>query len=166
LTHWFLTYILKTVLLIFALLVAEYAYQTYHHRMHLTPAALLLWHTRRFKIFCSALVAAYIFILVRCAYRIPELLGGWGGELMRIELEFILLEGVMITLAVLAQTMFHPGSYFPALASTSTKQRHRRLENVDDATEMELLGGYEHVRPRGRYEDLRPVGGYEDMRSH
>jgi hypothetical protein len=111
------------------------------------------------------MTAAYTFILVRCAYRIPELLGGWGGELMRIELEFIILEGVMITLTVLVQTIFHPGSYFPALASPSTKQKHQRIKNVDD-TEMEPLSSYEDVRPAGRYEDLRPAGGYENTRSH
>lgn len=101
--------------------------------------------------YCSAIVAAYTFIFVRCVYRIPELLGGWGGELMRIELEFVILEGVMICLAVLAQTIFHPGLYFPALAGTQKHQRIKDLEN----TEMEPLSSYEDIRPAGRYENTR-----------
>jgi hypothetical protein len=107
--------------------------------------------------------AAYTFILVRCAYRIPELLGGWGGELMRIELEFIILEGAMITLAVVAQTVFHPGKYFPALAGPARKVKHQRLKNVED-TEMEPLSSYEDVRPAGKYEEMRPTGGHENTR--
>jgi hypothetical protein len=80
---------------------------------------------------------------------------------MRIELEFILLEGVMITLAVVAQTVFHPGRYFPALVSQVRRQKHRRLKSVEDdeEVEMEPLRSYGGVRPAGRYENLRPVGG-------
>jgi hypothetical protein len=111
------------------------------------------------------MVAAYTFILVRCAYRIPELLGGWGGELMRIEIEFIILEGVMICLAVLAQTIFHPGIYFPALASTPSKHKHERLKSMTD-TEMEPLSSYEDVRPAGRYEESRTGGRYENAREY
>jgi hypothetical protein len=142
------------VLVIFGLLVAEYSWRTWKRRNQLTHNALALWENRRFKLFCSAILAAYIFILVRCAYRIPELLGGWGGELMRIEIEFIVLEGVMISLAVLAQTIFHPGIYFPALASVPGKHKHQRIKNTDD-TELEPLSSYEDMRPSGRYESTR-----------
>ncbi|KAH7070307.1 RTA1 like protein-domain-containing protein [Paraphoma chrysanthemicola] len=151
------------VLVIFALIVAEYSYRTYQRRNILTHDALQLWASRSFKLYCGAVVAAYLFILVRCAYRIPELLGGWGGELMRIEIEFIILEGVMICLCVLAQTVFHPGKYFPALASQG-KQKHVRVKMVDDA-EMEPLGSYQEVRPAGRYEDERTGRRYEDLRN-
>jgi hypothetical protein len=150
------------VLVIFGLLVAEYSWQTYNRRHQLSHEAIALWNNRRFKMFCGALGAAYLFI---CAYRIPELLGGWGGELMRIEIEFIILEGVMISLAVLAQTIFHPGIFFPALASPSTKQKHHRLKTVVD-TEMEPLSSYEDVRPAGRYEEMRSDDRYEDSRTH
>lgn len=152
-----------TVLVIFALLVSEYAYRTYTRRHILTASALALWSDQRFKTFCLAIGAAYIFILVRCAYRIPELLGGWGGELMRIELEFIILEGVMITLAVACQTIFHPGKYFPAITGKGTYM-HQKIKAVE-GTEMEPLSTYEDVRPAGRYEELRPAGGYAGSRT-
>jgi hypothetical protein len=107
-----------------------------------------------------------LFILIRCAYRIPELVGGWGGELMRIEIEFIILEGVMIALAVVCQTVFHPGLYFPALASAPKGQKHQKLKNVED-TEMEPLSSYEDVRAAGRYNDSAPTGQrFETIREH
>lgn len=83
---------------------------------------------------------------------------------MRIELEFILLEGVMICLAVLCQTIFHPGIYFPALTSPPKRQKHHKLKNVED-TEMEPLSSYEDVRPAGRCHDPAQEGRmYEGMR--
>jgi hypothetical protein len=72
---------------------------------------------------------------------------------MRIEIEFIILEGVMICLCVLAQTVFHPGKYFPALASQG-KHKHVRVKTVDDM-EMEPLGSYEEMRSAMRIENSR-----------
>lgn len=146
------------MLVIFAVLVTEYAYQTYLRRHTLTASAFAVWYDRRFKTFCLAIGAAYIFILVRCAYRIPELIGGWGGELMRIELEFIILEGAMISLAVACQTIFHPGKYFPAITG-KTCYAHQKIKGVED-TEMEPLSNYEDIRPAGRYEEMRAAGGH------
>jgi hypothetical protein len=130
------------VLVIFGLLVAEYCYKTHVRRDQLSLSALALWNDTRFKMYCGAVAAAYVFIFIRCVYRIPELLGGWGGKLMRIESEFVALEGVMIMLAVLAQTVFHPGIFFPALASKGTKGRNMTSEDA----EMEPLGSQESMR--------------------
>ena len=44
-------------------------------------------------IFCLTSTLAYVFVLIRCIYRIPEMLGGWGGEMMRKEDEFMVLDG-------------------------------------------------------------------------
>jgi hypothetical protein len=112
-------------------------------RDQLSHSALKLWNSTRFKLYVGAVAAAYLFIVIRCVYRIPELLGGWGGDLMRIESEFIVLEGVMIVLAVLAQTAFHPGIFFPAMATQAKKGRKMDL---DDA-EMEPIGSLESARP-------------------
>ncbi|CAO2647695.1 Nn.00g086170.m01.CDS01 [Neocucurbitaria sp. VM-36] len=128
------------VLAIFGFLVTEYSVRTYKRRDRLSHNALALWDNRRFKFFCGAVVVAYVTIFVRCIYRIPELLGGWGGELMRVEIDFIILEGVMIVLTVLAQTIFHPGLCFPALANTMGKKHQQsKLTSMSD-TEVEMLG--------------------------
>lgn len=124
------------MLAIFAVLVLVYSFRTYRRRDQLSTSALALWSNRRFKFFCGAVVVAYITIFIRCVYRIPELLGGWGGELMRIELEFIILEGVMIALTVLAQTLFHPGLCFPALGNTIGKRKHTNGSMSEVEVEM------------------------------
>lgn len=74
--------------------------------------------------------------MARCIYRIPELLGGWGGELMQAETEFIILEGVMIAIAVLAQTVFHPGICFPVLGNTIGKRKNAKGSLSDTHVEM------------------------------
>lgn len=49
---------------------------------------------RNFRIFCASVVFAYVTILIRCIYRLPEMAGGWGNPLMRKEKEFLLLDGM------------------------------------------------------------------------
>lgn len=52
-------------------------------------------------------------IFIRCVYRCVELSGGFFGELfVDDEPLFMVLEGVMIILAALGLTVFHPGWVF------------------------------------------------------
>ncbi|KAE8393495.1 RTA1 like protein-domain-containing protein [Aspergillus alliaceus] len=69
----------------------------------------------RTKLVIFADIFAYFTVLIRCIYRIPEMAGGWGGPLMQKEDEFLVLDGMMIALAVLALTAFHPGLFLPSL---------------------------------------------------
>lgn len=45
-------------------------------------------------IFVITSFLAYVFVLIRCIYRLPEMAGGWGGEMMRREAEFMVLDGL------------------------------------------------------------------------
>ncbi|KAJ5779864.1 hypothetical protein N7457_007584 [Penicillium paradoxum] len=62
-------------------------------------------------------VFAYITVLIRCIYRIPEMAGGWGNPLMQEENEFLILDGMMLALACLTFTIFHPGIFLPSMRS-------------------------------------------------
>ena len=48
----------------------------------------------KIKLFALAVGLAYITVLIRCIYRLPEMAGGWGNPLMRNEKEFLLLDGM------------------------------------------------------------------------
>jgi hypothetical protein len=48
----------------------------------------------KIKIFGWLVTLAYLTILIRCIYRVPEMAGGWGNSLMREEKEFLLLDGM------------------------------------------------------------------------
>ncbi|OQD72639.1 hypothetical protein PENDEC_c020G05188 [Penicillium decumbens] len=77
----------------------------------------------KMKIVLGAEVFAYFTILIRCIYRIPEMAGGWGNALMQRENEFLVLDGMMIALACLAFTVFHPGLFLPSIR-TGYKNRN------------------------------------------
>ncbi|RDW91759.1 putative RTA1 protein [Coleophoma crateriformis] len=69
----------------------------------------------RFRIFCWSIGFAYVTILIRCIYRLPEMAGGWGNPRMKVEPEFLVLDGMMVALASVAFTVAHPGLMFPPM---------------------------------------------------
>lgn len=79
---------------IFGAVALEYGIRTYRHRTGSERLQNLSqeW-SNRFKKFILACTAAFLAILTRCIYRIPELAQGWGGELMRDEPSFLVLDG-------------------------------------------------------------------------
>jgi hypothetical protein len=135
--------VLQVVLLTgFGALLTEYTLRTYKRRDQLSAEAMTLFHKRSFRCFVSALIVAYMGILIRCVYRIPELSGGWRSEIMRNEPEFIILEGVMIVISVLVLTVFHPGYCFPALGNTiGKKSKAAREKSMDEASDVEMMSG-------------------------
>jgi hypothetical protein len=63
---------------------------------------------------------------------LPEMAGGWGGELMRRESEFMVLDGMMTVIAAICLTVAHPGIYFPTISS---KNRPATVEEQATANE-------------------------------
>ncbi|KAM0562070.1 hypothetical protein ACHAPJ_002514 [Fusarium lateritium] len=66
----------------------------------------------RLKTFFLGLSASIILILTRCIYRVAELREGYDGDLIKHEIPFIILEGIVIVLAGLALCFGHPGLVF------------------------------------------------------
>jgi len=60
----------------------------------------------------AALTIATVAILVRCSFRVAELSKGFGSSLANNEVEFMVLDGAMMSIAVIVLTLGHPG---PAL---------------------------------------------------
>lgn len=117
------------VLVFFGYFLIEYFVRVYRHHDQLGHDSLANLRSRRFQGFMGAVVLSFSTIFARCVYRIPELIGGWGNELMKNETEFVLLEGVMICLATLSLTVFHPGWCFPAMAGW-TRERKQRVRHI------------------------------------
>ncbi|KAJ6446665.1 RTA1 like protein family [Purpureocillium lavendulum] len=66
----------------------------------------------RITAFFLGLTTSIMLILARCAYRVAELRDGYDGELIKEEVPFIVLEGVLIVVAALALCFGHPGLVF------------------------------------------------------
>lgn len=129
------------ILVFFGYFLAEYAIRTRRRRNQLSPESMQLFNSRPFRCFMAAVGIAYMGIFIRCVYRIPELTGGWRSELMRNEIEFIILEGAMIVISVGVLTIFHPGYCFPALGNTIGQKKAPRGKSMDDGSDLEMVGG-------------------------
>lgn len=71
-------------------------------------------HPKRwaFHYFPHALTLAVCTVFVRCCYRLAELITGWSGYLITHENYFIILDALMISIATVTMTIFHPGFAF------------------------------------------------------
>ena len=68
--------------------------------------------TNLFIAFLVGLGVATTFILIRCAYRVAELSGGFHGPLANDQTTYMILEATMIAIATLCLTILHPGLCF------------------------------------------------------
>ncbi|GIZ47662.1 hypothetical protein CKM354_001074700 [Cercospora kikuchii] len=65
-----------------------------------------------FKAFQCGLLLSTVLIIIRSIYRVIELWGGFSGELWNDEVDFMVLDGAMISLSVVIMTALHPGPAF------------------------------------------------------
>jgi hypothetical protein len=101
-------------LVIFGILAADYGFSVYRHRKSLNPATASLRNTMMFKLFILALWIAYFAILIRCCYRVAELVHGWThNSILKSEWLFIGLDSVPCALAAVVLNIWHPGWCFP-----------------------------------------------------
>jgi hypothetical protein len=101
-------------LLVFGILAGDYGYSAYRNRNNLNPATKSLRQTLRFKLFILALWIAYLGILIRCCYRVAELVRGWSNNpILRSEGLFIGLDSVPCAIAAVVLNIWHPGWCFP-----------------------------------------------------
>lgn len=104
-------------LVIFGALASLYVAKVWFNRHQLSSEAQTLANSYKFQMFAVAIALAYLTVLTRCCYRIAELSGGWRNAVFRNETDFIVLDGVMMTMASLALTILHPGFFFPQLSA-------------------------------------------------
>ncbi|KAH7006937.1 RTA1 like protein-domain-containing protein [Ilyonectria destructans] len=74
---------------------------------------------KKTKMFVRAITVAYILIIIRCVYRVPEQQMGWGNDLMQNEATFLTLDGAMMLISIWILTVFHPHFFFPFLSKKS-----------------------------------------------
>ncbi|KAK3389366.1 putative RTA1 domain protein [Podospora didyma] len=119
-------------LLVFAALCGLFANACRRRRDERDPNFAELRRLRRFRFFlwskfplqqlseplyltagcCLALSIATMAMLTRCAFRIAELSGGFHGEMWYNEVDYMVLEGAMISICVILLTIGHPGLCF------------------------------------------------------
>ena len=125
-------------LLVFAFFVTDYAIRAYQHRATLEPSANKLMATTRWKLFIGSLTLAFITVFMRCVFRIGEMAKGWGNPVMQDQTDFIVLDSVMITIAVLCLTVFHPGYTFPEMRKHGSNSPVGEFSRADKETTADI----------------------------
>jgi hypothetical protein len=99
----------------------------------------------------ASLALATVAIFVRSVSRVAELKGGFHSSLANNEVLFMILEGAMISIAILCLTILHPGVCFLGQWN-ETKWKFRR--SID--SEMELISS--NVDLPGKSRDAQETG--------
>ncbi|CAI4786779.1 ANL_collapsed_G0050220.mRNA.1.CDS.1 [Saccharomyces cerevisiae] len=84
----------------------DYLYREKFHFLRLEPKRWV------FHYFNLAMTVAVLTIFTRCCYRLAELVVGWDGYLITHEWYFIILDALMMAIATVTLTIFHPGFAF------------------------------------------------------
>ena len=134
-------------LIMFAILVSDYCYRAYMHRASFTQATVNLLSATKFKLFAASIFVAFLTIFIRCVFRIAEMAKGWGNPIMQSETDFIVLDGVMVTIAVLCLTIFHPGIFFTPMVTYKRDKKGGALYASEKVEGFESPGESELKRP-------------------
>jgi hypothetical protein len=79
---------------------------------HFNPETEKLRKEWEFRAFLGGVSLSFVVIFACCVYRIAEMANGWANPIMQNETEFIVLDGVMCAVCVLALTVVHLGLFF------------------------------------------------------
>jgi hypothetical protein len=99
-------------LVVFLLYLIYFALRCKSGSLDMDPAKVTCRDRGLFKVSLISLLAATMAILARSIFRVSELWEGFGGELWNSEKDFLVLDGGMVSLAVLLLTVLHPGPAF------------------------------------------------------
>ncbi|KAM0723236.1 hypothetical protein Q7P37_001436 [Cladosporium fusiforme] len=94
---------------------ADFFLRVRKHGMDTSSSAKSATRSRlAFKAFLASLLVATLAILARSIFRAAELWQGFEGDLWNSEVDFMVLDGAMVALAVLLLSLWHPGPAFGA----------------------------------------------------
>lgn len=100
-------------LIIFAGAAGDFARRVWGNKSRWNVKYIDLVNSRLFKSFLTGLLIATVTIFVRCVYRVAELSGGFNSALFTSDQAlFMVLEGAMVSIAVICLTLLHPGLAF------------------------------------------------------
>ncbi|KAJ4285984.1 hypothetical protein N0V88_008171 [Collariella sp. IMI 366227] len=101
-------------------------------------AGAALWVDKKFRMFIWAMGFAYAALMIRCAYRIAEMAGGWGNHIMQDEPSFIVLESFMVLIACVVLAVFSPGFFFPQMSHKAEVAEEKGTQTESDSAGTEL----------------------------
>lgn len=95
---------------VFLLVCADFAWRCRRGVLDMAPEKVEARRRLLLKITIASLMVATVAVLIRSIFRVVELWQGFSGELWNDEVDFMVLDGMMIALATICLTGFHPGT--------------------------------------------------------
>ncbi|OQE17698.1 hypothetical protein PENFLA_c023G07224 [Penicillium flavigenum] len=134
-------------LAIFMALCLDFAWTVRKSQHKLNPEIHMidLRNSMKWKAFLAGLAIATLAIFVRSVFRVAELKGGFHSALANNEVAFMVLEGVMLVIAVLALTILHPGICFNGQWN-KTKWSFRKSRDMEMSLISEISDGQAKAR--------------------
>jgi hypothetical protein len=130
-------------LVIFMVICAHFGWKVLKNPTKLDAQFSTLRNSRRFRGMLVAIAVAVLTILVRSVYRLAELQQGFDGKLANNELEFMILEGPMIFIAVGLLTVYHPGWVIGSKLWVEAGFHLRAKKSLQDYKEVDGAGSSE-----------------------
>ncbi|KAG4438497.1 hypothetical protein IFR05_006020 [Cadophora sp. M221] len=144
-------------LVVFVILCGDFAWRLHKNRDSWNTHNSHIYTSRLFKGFLYALATASLCIIIRSTFRAIELFDGFAGNLANDEVLYMILEPPMITIAVIALTVFHPGIGFQGTwgsAKGSYKNTvGKEIRNAESGESTDVEGAV--VRDSGSVEEGR-----------
>ncbi|KAJ5203504.1 hypothetical protein N7449_005583 [Penicillium cf. viridicatum] len=134
-------------LAIFMALCLDFAWKVRknQHKLNREIHMIDLRNSIRWKAFLAGLALATLTIFVRSVFRVAELQGGFHSSLANNEVVFMILEGAMLTIALLCLTTFHPGICFNGQWN-NTKWSFRKSRDSEMSLMSEISDGQVKAR--------------------
>ncbi|KAK5123168.1 hypothetical protein LTR85_003366 [Meristemomyces frigidus] len=125
-------------LAVFLVVVADFAWCCSRGVFNMDPEKQRTRERPVFKIFMLGMILATLCVLIRSIFRAAELWGGFNGNLWNNEVDFMVLDGMMIALATICLTALHPGLAFGGQWHTADWTLKKSKKGADS---MQLVDG-------------------------
>ncbi|KAI9150748.1 Efflux pump himE [Paramyrothecium foliicola] len=116
-------------IIIYSAISCHFAFSVYKNKSRWSESFSSLQQSRKFRLFLIALAIATFCIFVRTAYRVAELSQGIDSDIANNEGLFFALEAVLILIACICLTVFHPGLAFQRRWAEANFQLKTRKKN-------------------------------------
>ncbi|KAH8815992.1 RTA1 like protein [Xylogone sp. PMI_703] len=126
----------------FSVCSLEYLWRVKKHKDMRNPKFADLYNTKKFRRFLISLFIATGCLFVRTVFRAVELSGGFKGKLANNEVEFMILDGVMVIIACFCLTILHPGRGFQKRWNDAKFPfvYNKKAENSQDTSQAVVSG--------------------------
>lgn len=126
----------------FVLVCSQLAWAVHQHPEKTNTTYAEMRRSKRFRFFLWSIGICTIAILIRCSFRVAELSKGFNGSIANNEVEFMILDGMLMCIVIILLNVAHPGIILgPMWQAGGFHLRKSRAAMSKEAGRAEEIGG-------------------------